>query len=134
MKLRRIFSVLAVVLCIVMIAAGCSQQEGDKQSKKETFLGELREFFNDKLVVKSSTDMKEFTVVVGTEYEYGKTGYLEIGDQVEVTYHAEKSDAIADLVKVTKHEEKTAFFSGVLLEIYDKFFVVTGTQLTAVIE
>lgn len=134
MKLRRFVSILAAILCITLIAAGCSQKEDDKRPTEETFQGELREFFNDKLVVKSSTDLKEFTVVVGTEYVYSNAGYLEIGDEVEVTYHKENAGAVADLVKVTKHEEKTALFSGVLLEIYDRFFVVTGTQLTAVFE
>ena len=106
MKLRKIVSALAVALCIVMITAGCSQKEDGKQPTQVTFQGELREFFNDKLVVKSSTDMKEFTVVVGTQYVYSNADYLEIGDQVEVTYHDENSNAVADLVKVTKHEEK----------------------------
>lgn len=135
MKLKKVVSVLAVVLCIVLIAAGCSKKEGDDSNpSKETFQGELREFFNDKLIVKSSTETKEFTVAVGTQYEYSKAGYLEIGDIVEVTYHKESSAEVADFVKVTQHEEKTNLFSGVLLEVYDKYIAVTGTQLTAVIE
>lgn len=130
---RKLLIVLCLTVALVFSFSSCGKKSEDSASsagKAVTFSGELVNALADKIVVKSSDDMLEFVTNDDTAYDLGDEVELTVGDMVNVEYHEDGSDKVADHVTVTKAVDMKHYFSGTVNDINDDDVTVDGKNLT----
>ena len=134
-KSRSLILVLCLAVAMVFSFAGCGDNGKDNSSdseeqKTEMFSGELTDALETKIVVKSNDDILEFVTDDDTVYDLAGAGELTIGDTVDVAYHKQDTDKIADKVTITKQIEIAHSFEGTVNDINDNDIVVYGNSMT----
>ena len=56
--------------------------------------------------MKNNTEEREFATGTGTVYDFGPDVVLSLGDRINVTYHDDKTQLVADKIAVKAHSEK----------------------------
>ena len=122
-KLKLLIAVL-VIAAMTIPVVGCKATE-------ETFAGEITDALQDKIIVKSDSDILEFTTSDSTSYQLGDHQELTIGDTVNVEYHKDGSALMADSVIVENQVEKPLTLEGEITDLNATDVTVSSKSLTA---
>ena len=132
---KKLLIVLCLALALVFSFTACGDDEKeenkDSDKKVEKFSGELTNAMADKIVVKGDDDLIEFVTNKDTVYDLGNAVELTVGDMIDVDYHEDGSDKIAEKVKITKEKVSVLHFKGTLTDVNNDDITVDGKTLTA---
>ncbi|MDO4869760.1 MAG: hypothetical protein Q4A65_05715 [Bacillota bacterium] len=137
MKKLKVFVTSLMVIIMALSVSACNmsasseQDAADQAYSEETFNGILQDAFGDAIVVSNDADVKEFNTTAETEYIYDGEKSISLGDELQVGYHVEGTDFIADQVVVKKHEaDQTLILKGDVSDLDDTVITVHSGSLT----
>ncbi|MBR0397954.1 MAG: hypothetical protein IJI10_06745 [Eubacterium sp.] len=111
-------------------AGSQAEKTPEVQAESLSYEGELTDASTGTIHVKNNTEEREFATSTGTVYDFGPDVVLSLGDQINVTYHDDKTQLVADKIAIKSHSESPHIYQGMVTGLYDDNFVVMGSGMT----
>ena len=111
-------------------AVSQAEETSEAQAESLIYEGELTDASTGTIHVKNNTEEREFATASGTVYDCGENGVLSLGDTVNITYHDDKTQLVADKIAVKAHSENPHIYQGMITNIFEDNLVVMGSGMT----